>query len=54
MAEKIVDLLKDPAKAKRFGEAGYKRIKTDFNLDAKTQELIERYKFLLKKHEELQ
>lgn len=33
MADKIIDLLQNPEKAIAFGEAGYERIKTKFNLD---------------------
>ncbi len=33
MAERIIDLLKNPEKAKQLGEAGFKRVKERFSLD---------------------
>lgn len=47
MAEKIIDLLKDPKKAEKFGQAGKNRIKTSFNLDDKIKELVFIYERLL-------
>lgn len=49
MAEKIVDLLKNPEKAKRFGQAGYERIKEHFNLHSQADRIIERYQQALEK-----
>lgn len=40
MAEKILDLLKNPEKARQFGQAGYERVKTHFNLDAHVAQTI--------------
>jgi len=46
-AGKIIDLLKNPQKAKEFGEAGYERAKTEFSLEKKADETLEQYyKFL--------
>jgi len=44
MAEKILDLLKNPEKAEKFGNAGYERVKTSFNLKDKTEKLLTIYK----------
>ncbi len=44
MAEKIIDLLKNPEKAEEFGKAGYERIKTKFNLDEKIDQYLSYYK----------
>ncbi len=33
LASKIIDLLQNPEKAKTFGEAGYERVKSEFNVD---------------------
>lgn len=43
MAGKIIDLLKNPQKAKQFGEAGYQRAKTEFSLQDHTTELLKWY-----------
>lgn len=55
MAEKIVDLLENPEKAKNFGEAGYQRIKEKFSLDKQTEKTLEYYQIALEnnllKHE---
>jgi glycosyltransferase involved in cell wall biosynthesis len=48
IAEKTLELLKNPGKAKQFGEAGYERAKTHFNLEDKAKEYISVYKSLLK------
>ncbi|MBI2065510.1 MAG: glycosyltransferase family 4 protein [Candidatus Zambryskibacteria bacterium] len=47
LAEKIMDLLKNPEKAERFGKAGRARIKTDFNLDDKIAKLVSIYEELI-------
>ena len=39
-AEKIIDLLRYPEKAKQFGEAGYERIKKDFSINAQVAQTI--------------
>ena len=46
MAEKIIDLLKNPQKAESFGRAGRKRIETHFNLDDRINKLISTYERL--------
>lgn len=33
LAERIIDLLKNPEKAQKFGKAGYERVKNEFNLE---------------------
>ena len=43
MAEKIIDLLKNPEKAEKFGKAGYERVKKDFNLDKVTDSLLDKF-----------
>jgi len=47
MAEKIIDLLKNPDKANKFGQAGYLKVKTEFNLRKKAEELLACYKLFL-------
>jgi len=47
IAEKTLDLLKNPKKAEQFGQAGYERAKTKFNLDDKVKEYLLCYKDLL-------
>lgn len=43
MANKIVDLLKNPEKAKKFGEAGYERVKKEFSLNNQANKTVELY-----------
>lgn len=43
MADKIIDLLKNPQKAKQFGEAGYKRVGEFFSLEKQADEILKRY-----------
>jgi len=43
MAGKIIELLKNPAKARQFGEAGYERIKKHFSLDAQVAQTLAWY-----------
>ena len=43
LAEKIIDLLKNPEKAEKFGKAGYERVKKDFNLDKVTDSLLDKF-----------
>ncbi|MEK7137939.1 MAG: glycosyltransferase family 4 protein [Patescibacteria group bacterium] len=43
MAGKIIDLLKNPEKAGKFGKAGYERIRTNFNLREKVDQIISNY-----------
>jgi len=43
MAAKIIDLLKNPQKAKQFGEAGYKRVKEKFSLEKQVKETLKWY-----------
>ena len=47
MAEKIIDLLKNPEKVEKFGKAGYERVKTKFNLDEKVSQVLSCYHDLL-------
>ncbi len=46
MAERIIDLLQNPGKANTFGEAGYERMATRFNLNQKAAEYEALYKEL--------
>jgi glycosyltransferase involved in cell wall biosynthesis len=43
MSEKILDLLKNPEKVKKFGEAGYQRAKKIFSLQKQSQKTLEYY-----------
>ncbi len=43
LAEKILDLLKNPEKAEKFGKAGHERVKTAFNLDEKIKYILTCY-----------
>ena len=47
MAEKIITLLKDQARAEQFGEKGYERIRTKFNLKDKIELHAGLYKSIL-------
>lgn len=49
IAEKALDLLKNPEKAQKFGRAGYERAIVNFNLEDRVQEHIAVYTELLKK-----
>lgn len=46
IAEKCIDLLKNPEKARQFGEAGDERAKSNFNLSEKVNEYIRWYEHL--------
>ena len=47
MANKIIDLLKNPQKAQSFGEAGYNLVKTKFSIEKQVDKILEQYyKFL--------
>ncbi len=46
LAGKIADLLADPAKAKRFGEAGRRRVEETFSWSAIAEQTIELYRSL--------
>jgi len=48
LAAKISDLLEDPAKAKRFGEAGRKRVEEKFAWSAIADQTIELYRQLMR------
>ncbi|MDD2654849.1 MAG: glycosyltransferase family 4 protein [Candidatus Omnitrophica bacterium] len=48
MAQKITDLLKNPTKAKQFGEAGYERVKKDFSLEKCVQKNLDWYQKYLR------
>ena len=43
MAEKIIELLKNPQKAKQFGKNGYQRVKKYFSLDQQVRETLKYY-----------
>lgn len=47
LAERLTDLLLDPAKAKRFGQAGRARVEQQFTWDQVGQQTIELYRSLL-------
>lgn len=49
IALRTIELLNDPEKAKRFGEAGYKRVQEKFNLEDKVKEYIVVYESLCNK-----
>ena len=42
-ANKIIDLLTDPSKAKSFGEKGYDRLVSNFTLEGQTKKLLKYY-----------
>ena len=44
MAKKILDLLKNPEKAKKFGEEGYERAKEKFSLNRQASETLKWYR----------
>jgi len=44
MAQKILDILSSPQKAKEFGEAGHKRVKNFFSLNRQVEETLKWYK----------
>jgi starch synthase len=48
LASKIADLLEDPAKARRFGEAGRKRVEETFAWSAIADQTIELYRKLMR------
>ena len=43
MARKIIDLLKNFQKAKKFGEAGYQRVINEFSLEKQVKITLEYY-----------
>ena len=43
MAEKIIDLLKNPEKIRQFGQAGFERVKKHFSLDVQVAQTLSRY-----------
>jgi glycosyltransferase involved in cell wall biosynthesis len=47
MAVKIIDLLKNPQKARQFGEAGYERAKKHFSLDSQIAKTLAWYQKML-------
>lgn len=49
MAEKIIDILKNPQKAEKMGEAGYQRVVESFNLDKKVERYFEFYNRAIQK-----
>ena len=50
MAEKILDLLRTPEKARGFGQAGYERVKAQFNINDKITKTLSHYHDLLNKN----
>ena len=48
MAEKIIDLLKNPKKARQFGRAGFERVKEHFSLDFNIKQTLSWYQKFLK------
>ncbi|MDP2638727.1 MAG: glycosyltransferase family 4 protein [Candidatus Azambacteria bacterium] len=48
LAEKITYLLKNPEIAKKFGEAGYERVKKEFNLEKMVENYLNWYKKISK------
>lgn len=47
LAEKIIDLLKNPQKAREFGEAGFERVKKEFSIEQQVTKTIEWYQRFL-------
>ena len=47
IAEKVIDLLKNPKRAEEFGNAGYERVLKNFNLKDKVEEYIAVYQSLI-------
>ncbi|MEK7567340.1 MAG: glycosyltransferase family 4 protein [Patescibacteria group bacterium] len=47
IAEKIIELLKNPKMAEEFGDAGYERVKTHFNLERSVEQHLSQYDMLL-------
>ena len=47
LAEKIVYLLENPQEAKKFGEQGYERVKTHFNLENQVSQTLNYYQSIL-------
>jgi glycosyltransferase involved in cell wall biosynthesis len=47
LADKIIDLLKNPEKARAFGLAGYERVKEKFNLETMTKAYLSWYQRML-------
>ena len=43
MAEKIIYLLENPEKARQFGQAGYQRVKNNFNLESQVRKTLHYY-----------
>jgi len=44
LAKRIIELLSDNSKAKSFGEAGFERVRKEFNLETQVNELLNWYK----------
>ncbi len=49
MADKLLDLLKNPQKAKQFGEAGFERVQQKFNLEKQADKYLDWFKRFLAK-----
>jgi starch synthase len=50
LAAQVTDLLNDPEKAKRYGEAGRKRVEANFAWSAIAKQTIELYRHLIDEH----
>jgi len=48
LADKLLDLLKNPSKARQFGQAGYERIKENFSLEKHVKQTLNVYEYSLK------
>jgi len=51
LAAQVTDLLDDPAKARRYGEAGRKRVEATFSWSAIAKQTMELYRKLIDEHE---
>jgi len=47
LAKRIIDLLKNPEKARQFGEAGYQRVKEEFSLEKQVNQTLQWYQRIL-------
>lgn len=50
IAEKTLDLLGNSKKAEKFGQAGYERVKTNFNLEDVVKKYVAAYKEIMEKN----
>lgn len=49
LAERIIDLMRDPQKARQMGMAGYKRVRTEFGVDRQVKEYTETFRELARR-----